>query len=924
MDWLAALYRWFRWAWTVDFEFTAPPGERPVPLCVVARELRTNQLVRLWLADGAPALPPYSIGSDTLLIAYYSSAEWGCHIALDWPIPHRVLDLYVEFRHLTSGLSVPCGRDLLGALVYHGLDGLAAAEKESMRQLAMRGGPYTDAERQNLLDYCQTDVDALAKLLPAMLPKIDLPRALLRGRFMIAAAKMEWIGVPIDTEVLTRLRTNWVRIKARLIDAVDQGYGVFVPVGQRRLDPDSRFGAAVLQEARTWNIDPYRLADAVDQVWAEEREASAETRASRRAARETTGLTPRRISSWENAGKDSSEYPGLDAIARELAGAHPALGLGAGYSAESGVDGTDYAGRLWVLLRDREEAVKPKYDQSILRRAAERVHSTPEGGVEHLGPMRFSSECWATYLVRKNIAWPRLESGSLALDDDTFREMARAYPAEVGPIRDLRHALSELRLHDLAVGTDGRNRCLLSAFGSRTGRNQPSNSRFIFGPSTWLRSLIRPGPGRAVCYLDWSQQELAIAAALSGDQKMQEAYTSGDFYLTFAKMAGAVPADATKKTHAAEREQFKVVSLGVLFGLSAFGISLKLNIPACHGRELLQMHQETFRQFWAWSDRIEMQAMLTNQLQTVFGWTVHVPLGLDPKTGRSLANPRSLRNFPMQAHGAEMMRLACGLATERGIQVCAPVHDALLVEGAADTIEDVVAETQQTMQEASELVLPGFPLRTEAKVVHYPDRYTDERGRGMWETVSRILVELEETDLKGQNAAPLWEEMAIWWGGTVCPRWVGQFVPPTPLLIYPLYLIEICTPPMTDFNFDPELFRLRAQKHPTVTAEAKLPRPQRGEAFIGGPIPMSWAERAVRLPGKAWHVASALWFVGIRSRSKSATVRLAPKTLLRFGLNRKTVYRALRPLEHAGLVRVERHTGKRLTVTILPAPRGEP
>jgi hypothetical protein len=350
--------------------------------------------------------------------------------------------------------------------------------------------------------------------------------------------------------------------------------------------------------------------------------------------------------------------------------------------------------------------------------------------------MTFSVKRWAGYLARKGIPWPRLESGALALDDDTFREMARAYPAEVAPVRELRHALSQLRLNELAVGSDGRNRVLLSAFGSRTGRNQPSNSKFIFGPATWLRCLIKPEFGRAVAYVDWSQQELAIAAALSGDKRMQDAYTSGDFYLTFAKMAGAVPAGATKQSHGAEREQFKTVALGVLYGLSAEGLARKLNVSPCRGRELLRMHQGTFRDFWVWSDRVEMEAMLTNRLRTVFGWAVHV--------GRD-ANPRSLRNFPMQANGAEMMRLACCLATERGIMVCAPVHDALLVEGPADRIEDVVVQTQQAMREASELVLPGFPLRAEAKVVRHPDRYMDERGRRMWETVLPLLDELDRS-----------------------------------------------------------------------------------------------------------------------------------------------------------------------------------
>ena len=158
-----------------------------------------------------------------------------------------------------------------------------------------------------------------------------------------------------------------------------------------------------------------------------------------------------------------------------------------------------------------------------------------------------------------------------------------------------------------------------------------------------VAELIKPEPGRALAYVDWSQQELAIAAALSSDPRMMEAYQSGDFYLTFAKMAGAVPTDATKQTHGHERDQFKTVALGVLYGLSAEGLARKLGVPACRGRELLGMHRRTFRVFWEWSDAIEERAILTGKLRTVFGWTVRVGANV---------NPRSLRNFPMQANGA--------------------------------------------------------------------------------------------------------------------------------------------------------------------------------------------------------------------------------------------------------------------------------
>ena len=84
------------------------------------------------------------------------------------------------------------------------------------------------------------------------------------------------------------------------------------------------------------------------------------------------------------------------------------------------------------------------------------------------------------------------------------------------------------------------------------------------------------------------------------------------------------------------------------------------------------------------------------------------------------------------------MRVACCLATEEGIAVCCPVHDALLVEASTCEIDAVVERTQQIMQHASEVELNGFGLRTEAKVVKYPDLYMDPRGEVMWRTVMEL------------------------------------------------------------------------------------------------------------------------------------------------------------------------------------------
>src|SRR6516165_5483616 len=134
----------YREVWLVDFEFSAPPGERPTPVCLVAREFRSGRTLRLWVDDlRGRQMPPYPVGPDVLFVAYLASAELGCHLALGWPLPVRVLDLYAEFRCQTAGLAPPppIGESrsrygLLNAMVWYGLDAMDAAEKKAMQELA--------------------------------------------------------------------------------------------------------------------------------------------------------------------------------------------------------------------------------------------------------------------------------------------------------------------------------------------------------------------------------------------------------------------------------------------------------------------------------------------------------------------------------------------------------------------------------------------------------------------------------------------------------------------------------------------------------------------------------------------------------------------------------------------------------------------
>jgi DNA polymerase I len=210
-------------------------------------------------------------------------------------------------------------------------------------------------------------------------------------------------------------------------------------------------------------------------------------------------------------------------------------------------------------------------------------------GVAHWRKERFTA-----YVRRNGMSWPAYEDRTLDERDATFREMEGKYP-QIGPLRELRYSISKLRLNDLAVGNDGRNRTILGPYGSKTGRNQPSNAKYVFGPAKWIRFLITPPPGRALIHRDYRQQEVRIAAVLSGDTALLEACESGDVYLGIAKQLGFAPADATPITHKAVRQMFKTVVLGIQYGLGARSLAVRTGTSLSEAYEILARLRARFR-----------------------------------------------------------------------------------------------------------------------------------------------------------------------------------------------------------------------------------------------------------------------------------------------------------------------------------------
>ncbi len=349
----------------------------------------------------------------------------------------------------------------------------------------------------------------------------------------------------------------------------------------------------------------------------------------------------------------------------------------------------------------------------------------------------------SAYLLKHKIDWPRTPTGMLALDTETLEERASAHP-QLHALRELLIILNQLKFFGLGVGHDSRNRCGLSPFRTLTGRNQPSGDRerpdvtgFLYGPARWIRGLIRPGPGQAVAYCDWTAQEVAIAAGLSGDPRLIEHYQT-DMYLRFAAAAGIAPPDATKETHEEIREVCKTIVLGVGYGMGDRTMATRAGITRIEARALLWAHRTTYPQFWRWIESVVDTALFTGQMRTMYGWRVKVDR-LDP-------NHRMLMNFMAQSHGAEMMRITAIAATEAGIEACAPVHDAFLIAAPVNRIDDDVATMREIMTKAGRAVA-GIDVRTDCKIVRWPDRYMDKRGKRMWDAVLTVLERLEKGEM---------------------------------------------------------------------------------------------------------------------------------------------------------------------------------
>ncbi|MCM3780339.1 DNA polymerase I [Microbacterium hydrocarbonoxydans] len=269
---------------------------------------------------------------------------------------------------------------------------------------------------------------------------------------------------------------------------------------------------------------------------------------------------------------------------------------------------------------------------------------------------------------------------------------------------------------DVAIGADQRVRTTYVQTGSQTGRLSSTDPNLQNIPvrteeSRRIRSAFRVGEGyEALLTADYSQIEMRIMAHLSGDEGLIEAFNSGEDLHRFvgARVFGVDPADVT----AAMRTKVKAMSYGLVYGLSAFGLSKQLRIEQSEAKQLMV---EYFARFGAVRDYLRASVLAAREVgytETIFGRRRPFPDLTSPNRVLRENAERAALNAPIQGSAADIMKIALfhihddlrseGLAS----RVLLQIHDELVVEvapGEWDAAERIV---RQRMGDAADLTVP--------------------------------------------------------------------------------------------------------------------------------------------------------------------------------------------------------------------------
>jgi DNA polymerase-1 len=315
-----------------------------------------------------------------------------------------------------------------------------------------------------------------------------------------------------------------------------------------------------------------------------------------------------------------------------------------------------------------------------------------------------------------------------------------------GELGRFRVFLDQLKTFDLPIGEDGRTRVHLRPFGTKPSRNNTAKGGgFIFAQNAVFRHLIQPPHGRALITVDWSAQELHIAARLSRDPKLIEIVTSGrDPYIELAVMVGLPAAGADEQSDPEARGRGKIVQLALLYGAGPGLIARATGMTKEQARAFLKRQRQILHRFFTWSDLKARKAVTCKPLFTPLGWTIRFRPGTTTKSPE-----RTGRNFCVQGLAADMMRLLMIRLTERGVAICAAIHDGFLFECGAHEVEEVLAVVRAAMDQCA-IDLIGAPIPIKHRIFRWPESYQEGKtqSRELFDTIMELVGEAEMATMK--------------------------------------------------------------------------------------------------------------------------------------------------------------------------------
>lgn len=242
-DWMSKP-EWARFErlWQTDFEYRFDANHHPVPKCMHALDMRSGTEMTFW-EDELKSMrgAPFGIGPRDAMLAYAANAELSCFLSMNWVFPQNVIDVFIENNAVINGrhdlwppIDPKTGEPekterrprLPEAMALHGLQPvMSVAEKD--RMLAIILGPDCDKHRPEIHSYNRVDNVETVAVTNVIAPRMSVPHAVHRGRFIAAIAHEERRGIPVDTRALRRLSDHWERLQRHFI-AQDDAYGLYV------------------------------------------------------------------------------------------------------------------------------------------------------------------------------------------------------------------------------------------------------------------------------------------------------------------------------------------------------------------------------------------------------------------------------------------------------------------------------------------------------------------------------------------------------------------------------------------------------------------------------------------------------------------------------------------------------------------------